>query len=80
VLYRGDFHQGMGRNFQYFSFPDFVAAVTAHIPNARQKYTHYYGWYSNKARGLRAKAAITEGAENAPTANPDQSDVPGRMP
>ena len=59
----------MGCNFQYFSFPDFVAAVTAHIPNARQKYTNYYGWYSNKSRGLRRRAA-------GPVAvNPDQSDA-----
>ena len=29
--------------------------MTSHIPNKGQKYINYYGYYSNKSRGLRAK-------------------------
>jgi hypothetical protein len=32
-----------------------IAAVTAHVPNHRQKYHNYYGAYSNKCRGLKRK-------------------------
>lgn len=35
---------------------DFIAAITAHIPNRGQKYTNYYGYYSSKSRGLREDA------------------------
>lgn len=43
ILYRGDWHHGIKRNFEYFSYTDFIAAVTAHVPNHRQKYINYLG-------------------------------------
>ena len=34
---------------------DFLAELTQHIPNNGEHLIRYYGYYSNKARGLRAK-------------------------
>jgi Zn ribbon nucleic-acid-binding protein len=55
VLYRGNFHKGHKANFRIFDPVDFVAAVTSHIPNHRQKYINAYGLYSNRTRGTAKK-------------------------
>lgn len=55
VLVKGEFHQGHKANFQIYSPLDFMAAYTSHIPNHRQKYTNYYGVYSNRTRGKKAE-------------------------
>ena len=47
---------GPSRNFQVFDPLDFLAEVTQHIPDAGEHLLRYYGWYSNKTRGQRAKA------------------------
>jgi hypothetical protein len=39
-----------------FSALDWLAALTAHIPNAGEHLVRYYGWYSNVNRGKRRKA------------------------
>ena len=44
IVYKGEYHPGIQRNFEYYSFTDFIAAVTAHIPDYRQKYINYYGF------------------------------------
>jgi hypothetical protein len=36
---------------------DFLADFTQHIPPKGAHLVRYYGWYSNKARGMRRKAA-----------------------
>jgi len=74
VLYKGSYHKGKKRNFETFTPEDFIAAVTSHVPNYRQKYVNYYGWYSNKSRGLRQKTAEPENnytgeSINSPTAS-----------
>ena len=46
---------GTSRNYEIFDPLDFLAEVTQHIPNKGQHQIHYYGSYSNKKRGLRAK-------------------------
>ena len=65
VLYKGSFHPGKKRNFQIYIPEDFIAALTSHIPNKGQKYVNYYGWYSNKTRGLQAKQETAELGDNA---------------
>ncbi|MFX0134299.1 MAG: hypothetical protein ACFFDN_11710, partial [Candidatus Hodarchaeota archaeon] len=35
---------------------DWLAAITSHIPNKCSQSVHFYGFYSNKSRGLRLKA------------------------
>lgn len=37
---------------------DVLAAITDHIPNRGQQLVRYFGWYSNRGRGLRKKALI----------------------
>ncbi len=48
---------GVNRNFQIFAPLDFIAEITQHIPERGAHTIRYYGWYSNKARGMRAKDA-----------------------
>ena len=35
---------------------DWLAAITSHIPNKGTQNVHYFGFYSNKSRGLRKKS------------------------
>ena len=46
---------GIPRNFEVFDPLDFLAEVTQHIPNKGEHQIRYYGWYSNKKRGLQEK-------------------------
>ena len=63
-----------GRNFQLLDPLDFLAEFTQHIPPKGTHLIRYYGWYSNKARGLRkkatAEAATRQPVAEAPTAEP----------
>jgi hypothetical protein len=56
VIYRSKMHRGLKRNFEVFPVLDWLAAVTAHIPNKGEHLVRYYGWYSNVNRGKRRKA------------------------
>jgi hypothetical protein len=56
-------HSVLKRNFEVFSGCDWLAALTAHIPNAGEHLVRYYGWYSNVNRGKRRK---TRGEERTP--------------
>jgi len=55
---------GPKRNFQILSPLDFLAEFTQHIPPKGAHLIRYYGYYSNKSRGMRKKAAA-EQAEKA---------------
>ena len=57
--------RGAKRNFQVLDPLDFLAEFTQHIPPKGSHTIRYYGWYSNKARGMRRKAAEAEAAEQA---------------
>ena len=50
-----DLQAGSKRNFQVFDPLDFLAEVTQHIPDPGEHLIRYYGFYSNKSRGLRTK-------------------------
>ena len=52
-----------------------LASVTDHIPDIGQQLLRYLGWYSNKSRGLRKKAARTAAA-----ATPTGSSPPAAKP
>jgi hypothetical protein len=47
-----DLSAGVKRNFQVFEPLDFLAEVTQHIPEPGEHLIRYYGYYSNKSRGL----------------------------
>ena len=44
---------GIPRNYEMYDPMDFLAQVTQHIPNKGEHQIRYYGWYSNKRRGMR---------------------------
>ena len=54
---------GPKRNYQILSPLDFLAEFTQHIPPKGSHLVRYYGWYSNKSRGMRKKAAAEASAE-----------------
>ena len=61
---KGDGMQaGAPRNFQILDLLDFLAEFTQHIPPKGSHLIRHYGWYSNKSRGLRKKAAAVAIAE-----------------
>ena len=70
VLYRSERHWRTKRNFEVFSADNFIAALLAQIPPKGVPLVRYYGWYSNKSRGLRAAASVNATAGSVPTALP----------
>ncbi len=52
---------GPKRNFQIVPPLEFLAEFTQHIPAKGAHLIRYYGWYSNKSRGMRRKAAAAAG-------------------
>ena len=71
VLYRSERHWRTKRNFEVFSAPQFIAALLAQIPPKGVPQVRYYGWYSNRCRGLRQQnAAGASGQTHAPPARP----------
>jgi len=56
VIYRSKMHRILKRNFEVFPVRDWIAAVTAHIPNKGDHVLRYYGWISNVNWGKRKKA------------------------
>ena len=46
---------GLSRNFPVFAPLAFLTEVTQHIPDKGQHQIHYFGFYSNKQRGMRQK-------------------------
>jgi hypothetical protein len=57
VIYHSRLSKKTKRNFEVFTAAEFIAAITQHIPEKGLQLVRYYGWYSNKSRGVRAKAA-----------------------
>ena len=56
-------------NFRVFDPLDFLAEVSAHIPDPHEKTTLFYGWYSNRTRGYRRQRGLlgkAQGAEPVP--------------
>ena len=82
VIYRSRMHAKTKRNFEVFSAEEFIAAITQHIPDKGFQMVRDYGWYSNRARGERAKHETEPGALD--TAEVDVIDVseyhPPRIP
>jgi hypothetical protein len=56
VLYRSSRNWNTKRNFELFTGPDFIAALSEHIPPKSFQTLRYYGLYSNKSRGMRRKS------------------------
>ena len=52
-------HAGLKRNFQVMPGAEWLELLCKHIPDRYEHLVRYVGWYSNRARGERAKAAWT---------------------
>ncbi len=55
VLYRSKMNPVTKQNFAVFPVLDWIATLTAHIPNKGEQLVRYYGYYSNVSRGKRKK-------------------------
>lgn len=70
---------GASRNFEIFDVLDFIAELTQHIPDKGAQLIRYYGWYSNRSRGDRAKEAAPSAAPPAPEVVINEEDTPHRL-
>ena len=62
--------RGTRRNFQILDPLEFLAEFTQHVPSKGAHLIRYYGWYSNKARGMRRKAAEASATASGEPAAP----------
>lgn len=53
-------------DYEVFSSTDFIAQIAQHIPDPGAQMVRYYGWYSNKMRGQRARRAGVKRNDDAP--------------
>ena len=67
--------KGPNRNFQIYDPLDFLAAVTAHIPDRREHLVRYYGWYSSVQRGKRRKLGLEAMPSEAPPIEDDTAEA-----
>ncbi len=51
-------HGANKKNFEVYTADEFIAAITQHIPEKSFQMVRYYGWHSNKSRGVRLKQGI----------------------
>ncbi|HXM80394.1 MAG TPA: transposase [Burkholderiales bacterium] len=56
VIYRSKMHAGLKRNFQVMPGAEWLELLCRHIPDRYEHLVRYVGWYSNRARGERARA------------------------
>ena len=57
VTYRSDKSEGPTAGTETVDPLEFLARVLVHIPDTGHVTTRYYGWYANRPRGTRGKAA-----------------------
>ena len=69
---------GASRNFEIFDALDFIAELTQHVPDKGIQLIRYYGWYSNRSRGDRAKEAAPSAAPPSPEVVINEEDTPHR--
>jgi hypothetical protein len=55
IIYRSRLNAKINRNFEVFIPTDFLPTITQHIPDKGAPMVRYYGWYSNKMRGVRQR-------------------------
>jgi Putative transposase len=70
VIYPSRLNAKISRNFEVFTPTDFLAAITLHILDKGAQMVRYYGWYSNKMRGLRQRGLPPELGVRRPGVSP----------
>ena len=63
------YYQGKAETHTFHPL-DFMTYVSLHIPDKGEQIVRYYGWYSNKSRGLRKKDKPV-----SPTISPAHEDL-----
>ncbi len=76
VRYRSDKRVGPTAGTETVDPLDFLARLVTHIPNKHQVMTRYYGWYANRPRGARQKAAAPADGARAPTEVAERAALP----
>ena len=56
MRYRSDKAEGPTAGTERVDPLEFLARLTAHIPNKHQVMTRYYGYYANRVRARAARA------------------------
>ena len=56
AIYCSKMHLGLRRNFQVMPGAEWLELLLRHVPDRYEHLVRYVGWYSNRARGERAKA------------------------
>jgi hypothetical protein len=64
VIRRSKMHLGLKRNFQVMPGAEWLELLLRHVPDRYEHLVRYVGWYSNRARGERAKARNDRDAPN----------------
>lgn len=77
ILYRSRLNAKINRNFEVFKPTDFIAAITQHIPDKGTQMVRYYGYYSNKTRGVRQRGLPPEVVVRKPGISPPP---PAKLP
>ncbi len=83
VIYHYKMSKGKNKkNFGIYDAEEFIAALTQHIPDRSFQMVRYFGFYSNKTRGLREKERKRKKmASNIDNKNPiDLIDVSNHCP
>jgi hypothetical protein len=62
-------HLGLKRNFQVMPGAQWLELLCKHIPDRHEHLVRYVGWYSNRARGERAKALKAQQPAKTPVAD-----------
>ena len=65
VTYRSDKSEGPTAGTETADPLEFLARVLVHIPDKGHVTTRYYGWYANRPRGMRVKAAPADGGHSS---------------
>jgi hypothetical protein len=53
IVYRSKLHQSLKRNYQIMPGTQWLALLLQHVPDKGEQLVRYYGWYSNRCRGMR---------------------------
>jgi len=53
IVYRSKLHATLKRNFQILSGAKWLEMPLQHVPDRDEHLVRYYGWYSNRGRGMR---------------------------
>ena len=80
ILYTGEaIHPRHRANFRVFDPLEFLAEISAHIPDPHEKTALYYGWYSNRTRGFRkARGLLPPAPPGQPPAEADRAPLATR--